>query len=70
MCEGLNLVQLLTDPMDVGFFTQDLMVWIFSPVRSSHTASWTWKPLMVQIFSADPMIVVAPAESWRFLPRL
>jgi hypothetical protein len=66
MREGLNLVQLLIDPMVVGFFTQGLMVQIISPVRSSCTASWTWKPSTVQIFSVDPMAAIAHVEPWSF----
>jgi hypothetical protein len=66
--EGLNLMQLSTDPMVVCFFIQDMMVQIMSspcafPTLPEHKST-------VQILSADLIVVVAPHEIWCFLPKL
>jgi hypothetical protein len=64
--EGLTPVHLLLDLTADRLFTRDLIVQIISPMRSSSTTSWMWKPSTVQIFLDRPMALIAPTEPWCF----
>jgi hypothetical protein len=61
MREGLNLVQLSIDPTTVGFFAQDMMAHIISPVFFS-CYFLDVKSSMVQISSAESSDSCSPLE--------